>query len=171
MSSSARFARWWAARSTRSERLSTPRAESAAASRPPNATSSTATATKTAIMRLAFPLGEREADEDVALDAEHLLLVVGLRVIEAEQVQHAVRGQEQQLVENRVTRLLGLSDGDLRTEHDVAEQTGRRDLIVAARAQLVHREAEDIGRAGLVHPLHVQLFHSGLVDQQDRQLG
>src|SRR4051794_8613978 len=109
MSSSAFFARWWAARSTRSVRLSTPSAESAAASRPPNATSSTATTTKTAIMRLAFPLGEREADEDVALDAEHLLLIVGLRVIEAEQVQHAVRRQQQQLVEHRVASLLSLS--------------------------------------------------------------
>src|SRR6185369_11359744 len=109
MSSNDRLARWWAARSTRSARLSTVSAESAAASRPPKATSSTATATKTAIIgRLPSSLGQREADQDVALDAEHLLLVVGLRVIEAEQVQHAVRRQQQQFIEHRMAGLLGL---------------------------------------------------------------
>src|SRR3954469_21041236 len=135
MSSRAFFARWRAARSTRSLRLRTASAESAAASRPPNATSRTATATKTAIISRApsaFSFGEREADQDVALDAEHLLLVAGLRVIEAQQVKHSVRGQQQQLVEHRMTGLLGLGHRHLRAEHDVAEQTGRGDLVIAA---------------------------------------
>ena len=45
------------------------------------------------------------------------------------------------------------------------------ELVFGARAQLVHREAQHVGRAGLVHPLHVQLLHGGLVDQHDRELG
>ena len=41
--------------------------------------------------------------------------------------------------------------------------------VFGARAQLVHRKAEHVGRAGLVHPLHVQLLHRGLVDEHDRE--
>ena len=61
--------------------------------------------------------------------------------------------------------------GDLRAQHDVAEQPGGRGLVLGARAQLVHREAQHVGRARLVHPLHVQLLHRALVDEHDRELG
>ena len=61
--------------------------------------------------------------------------------------------------------------GDLRAEHDVAEQAGGRRLVLGAGAQLVHREAQHVGGAGLVHPLHVQLLHRPLVDEHDRELG
>ena len=50
------------------------------------------------------------------------------------------------------------------------EQPGRGDGVLGARPQLVHREAEHVRGTRLVHPLHVQLLHRGLVDQQDRQL-
>ena len=61
--------------------------------------------------------------------------------------------------------------GDLRAQHDVAEQTrgGRR--VFGAGPQLVHREAQHVGGAGLVHPLHVQLLHGALVDEHDRDVG
>ena len=72
-------------------------------------------------------LGEREADEDVALQAEHLLLLLGLRVVEAEEVQHAVGGEQQHLVERGVPRGLAPGDRDLRAHHDVAEQARRGD--------------------------------------------
>ena len=91
---------WRPARSMRSARLSTPSAASAAASKPPTATRSAATATKTAtIMRLPSSFGEGEADQDIALDAEHLFLVVRFDVIEAEQVQQSVCGQQHKLLE------------------------------------------------------------------------
>ena len=80
-------------------------------------------------------LGQSESDEDVALNAEHLLLLLGLRVIEAEQVKDAMGRQQQHLLEGRMTRRLGLGDGDLRADDDVAEQPGGREVVLAARAQ------------------------------------
>ena len=112
-----------------------------------------------------------EADEEVALEAEHLLLLLGLGVVEAEQVQEAVRREQQQLVHRGVPGGLRLRLGDLRAQHDVAEQPGGRRLVLGAGAQLVHREAQHVGGAGLVHPLHVQLLHRALVDEHDRELG
>jgi hypothetical protein len=91
--------------------------------------------------------------------------------IEAQQVQQAVGGQQQHLVERGVARGLGLGDGHLRAQHDVAEQARGRDGVVAAGTQLVHGEAQHVGGAGLVHPLHVQLLHRCLVDEHDRELG
>ena len=61
--------------------------------------------------------------------------------------------------------------GDLRAQHDVAEQPWRRRHILGARAQLVHRKAQHVGRAGLVHPLDVQRLHRALVDEDDRHIG
>ena len=58
----------------------------------------------------------------------------------------------------------------LRADDDVAEQPSGRRGVVGAGAQLVHREAEHVGRARLVHPLHVQLLHRGLVDEEDRDV-
>ena len=63
-----------------------------------------------------------------------------------------------------------LSLGHLRAQHDVAEQTRGRRHVLGARAQLVHREAQHVGRTGLVHPLHVQRLHRALVDEQDRDI-
>ena len=44
----------------------------------------------------------------------------------------------------------------------------RASVALAAGAQLVHREAQHVGGPGLVHPLHVQRLHRGLVDERDR---
>ena len=89
-----------AASSTRSLRLSTPRAASIAAKRPPSTTSTKAVAKKTTvrIIASAFAFGQREPDEHVALDAEHFAFLGGLGVVETEQVQQAVRRQQQQFV-------------------------------------------------------------------------
>ena len=63
--------------------------------------------------------------------------------------------------------------GDRGTQHDVAEQR-RRGVgaldVVALVVQLVHREREDVRRAGLVHEVHVQRRHRVDVDEPDRQL-
>ena len=44
-------------------------------------------------------------------------------------------------------------------------------LAVAAGAQLVHREAHDVGGPGQVHPLDVQLLHGRLVHELEAQVG
>jgi hypothetical protein len=84
-----------AAMSTRSVLLSTVSAESDAASRPPKITSTTATTTKIVIMRscLALSLYHREADEQVALQREHLFFFLGFGVIETEEMKQPVRRQ------------------------------------------------------------------------------
>ena len=81
------------------------------------------------------------------------------------------RREQQQFVDERMTGGLRLRLGDLRAQHDVAEQPGRGRLVLGAGTQLVHREAQHVGGAGLVHPLHVQLLHGALVDEHDRELG
>jgi hypothetical protein len=43
--------------------------------------------------------------------------------------------------------------------------------IFCSRPKLVHWKAENVGWAGLVHPLHVKLLHCCLVDENDRELG
>ncbi|OLT04198.1 hypothetical protein BJF90_23955 [Pseudonocardia sp. CNS-004] len=112
--------------------------------------------------------------EQLGLQAEHLPLLLGLGVVVAEQVQHAVHGEQVHLVGERVARLAGLRPGELRAEHDVAEQcrtgvggVGPPRLL----HQLVHRERQDIGGPRLVHPALVQLAHHLLGDDEDRQLG
>src|SRR5690554_1144417 len=167
------------ARSRRSPRESTARAASAAAINPPNATRSTAMLRKMAITGDLQVVGASglpalfhgETDQEVALQAEHLLLFDGFGVIETEQVQDAMGGQHEQLIERAVACRLGLGRGDLRAEHHVAQKVGRADRVFRARAQLVHREAEHVRRTRLVHPLDVKLCHRGLVDQQDREFG
>src|SRR3954452_17524038 len=70
--------------------------------------------------------------EQLVLQAEHLPLLVGLGVVVAQQVQHTVHGQQVQLVGQRVAGRAGLSPGELRAQHDVAEQ--RRALVRGVRA-------------------------------------
>src|SRR5690625_2191141 len=115
-------------------------------------------------------LGE-EGEEELALEREHLVLLLRLGVVEAEQVEDAVRGEEEQLLGGAVTGGLGLGGGDLRAEHDVAEHALDRRLPRDAGAQLVHREGQDVGGARLVHPLLVELAHDVGRDEEDRQLG
>ena len=95
-------------------------------------------------------------------------------MVEAEQVQDAVGAQQLELVARRSAGGARLGGGDLRAEHDVPEQR-RLGVVLAtaglARAQLVHRERHDVGRARLVHPLHVERSHRVGVDGDDRELG
>src|SRR6187455_2374599 len=65
--------------------------------------------------------------EQRVLQAEHLAFLLGLAVVVPEQVQHAVHGEQRQLVPEAVACLAGLGGGERRTEHDVAEQR-RTDL-------------------------------------------
>ena len=108
------------------------------------------------------------------LRREHLLLLGRLAVVVAEQVQHAVRAEQVQLVLGAVTCRRRLRPGDVRAEHDVTEQRRRRVLVVVAVVatvvQLVHREGEYVGRSRLVHEVLVQRRHRRYVDQPDRQL-
>ena len=110
--------------------------------------------------------------EELLLEAEHLLLLLGLHVVVAEQVQDAVGGQQHQLVVHRVAGGARLPDGDRRAEDDVAEQrrTGLG-VVGPGGVQLVHREGEHVGRALLAHPPLVQAAHVVDVDAQHRQLG
>jgi hypothetical protein len=109
-------------------------------------------------------------------------VLVGLAVVVAEQVQHAVGGEQVQLVGGGVTGLLRLPLGHLRAQHDVAEHRGRGVVVLltaagvrhaprAAQVELVHGEGHDVGGARLVHVLHVQPLHLLDVLERDGQLG
>ena len=112
-----------------------------------------------------------EGQQQLALQLEHLPLLLGLGVVVAEQVQDAVRREQQQLLLGGVAGLGGLPGRDARAEHDVAEHALLGLLALAAGAQLVHREAHHVGGPGQVHPLHVQHLHRGLVDEPQAQVG
>src|SRR6201991_1048501 len=71
-----------------------------------------------------FRDGGAPVGEELVLQGEHLAFLVGLAVVVAEQVKHAVHGEQVQLVGERVAGLAGLRLRELRTEHDVAEQRG-----------------------------------------------
>jgi hypothetical protein len=86
-------------------------------------------------------------------------------------VQNAVRRQQQEFLQGRVPSGLCLALGDLGAQHDVTKQPGRCRCVLRARAEFIHGEAQHIGRAWLIHPLHVQLFHSGFVDENDVEVG
>src|SRR6476659_2766012 len=80
------------------------------------------------------------------------------------------RGEQQHLLDRRVTSLDGLLRRDGRAEHDVAEGALIGLLPLPAGPQLVHREAHDVGRPGQVHPLHVEDLHGVLVDELDAEV-
>lgn len=92
-------------------------------------------------------------------------------MIESQEVEQPVRGEQDELVHQSVVGGLGLRLGHLRAQHDVAEQAGSGRPVLGPRAQLVHREAEDVSGTRLVHPLHVKSLHGALVDEDDRHLG
>ena len=61
-------------------------------------------------------------------------------------------------------------------QHDVAEQarstgSGSSSVPPGRGAQLVHREGQDVGGPGLVHPPDVEVLHGLEVDEQHGQLG
>jgi hypothetical protein len=109
------------------------------------------------------------------LQAEHHRVFVRFGVVVAEQVQDAVHAQQRQLVLGLVAGPFRLFGGDLRAEHHVAEQAriGARLLPGArlGRPELIHREREHVGGAGLAHPAFVQLGHRAFVDEQHGQFG
>src|SRR6476620_3144830 len=112
-----------------------------------------------------------ERQEQLPLQLEHLALLVRLGVVVAEQVQDAVRRQQEHLLDRGVPRLDRLLRGHRRAQHDVAERALLGLLALAAGPQLVHGEAHDVGRPGQVHPLHVEDLHGGLVDELDAEVG
>ena len=105
------------------------------------------------------------------LQAEHLLVLVGLGVVVAEQVQDPVHGQQVHLVPRAVAGLGGLPLRDRGAEHQVAEDALLGLLVDQAGAQLVHREGQHVGGALLLHPLLVELGDGRLVHELDAQLG
>src|SRR5699024_10135269 len=87
------------------------------------------------------PATREEGQQQLALELEHLALLLGFRVVVPEQVQDPVRGEQQELLLRGVAgrgRLLGRHG---RAEHDVTEDAVLRLLALASGAQLVHREA------------------------------
>src|SRR4051812_41889342 len=56
--------------------------------------------------------GRSPAVEELLLETEHLLLLVGLHVVVPEQVQHAMGGQQHQFVVHGMAGCTGLTDGD-----------------------------------------------------------
>src|SRR5690242_3180305 len=102
------------------------RAASAAESRKAAATLTSATKTSpvmTAPSGGGTPAGREEGQQQLPLELEHLALLLGFRVVVAEQVQDPVRGQQQELLLGRVTGVGSLLGRHRRTEHDVAEHT------------------------------------------------
>ena len=131
------------------------------------------------VMQLAAPGGQpagrlrpaRNVSSRVRCSSNISRSSVRLGVVVAEQVQDAVRREQQQLLLGGVAGLRGLPRRDGRAEHDVAEHALLGLLAVAAGAQLVHREAHHVGGPGQVHPLDVQHLHGGLVHQLEAQVG
>ena len=117
--------------------------------------------------------GGVEVGEDAPLQREHLAFLGGFGVVVTEQVQHAVHGEQVQLVEQAVPGLLGLVAGERRAQHDVTEQGGARvgGIRAARRVQFVHREGHHVGGAFQVHPPFMQVRHDVEVDEQYGQLG
>ena len=109
--------------------------------------------------------------QELVLETEHLLVLLRLGVVVAEQVQDAVHGQQLDLGLGAVARGLALLGGDVGAQHQVAEHALLGLLVDQAGAQLVHRERQHVGRSLLVHPLLVELGDGRLVDGLDAQLG
>ena len=81
----------------------------------------------------------------------------------------------------RVSRGCRLIGSDRRAQHDVTEhrlgcafvggRRRRRVEPVERPVGAVHRKRHHVGRAGQIHPLHVQGGHRLGVEQHDRELG
>ena len=114
-----------------------------------------------------------ELFENAVLQPEHLLLLLRLGVVVAEEVQDTVDREHREFVVEGASCLFGLTLRESGTDHDVAEdrRTGFRGVGAAAWDEFVHREAHDVGRPGQIHPLDVHVGHRVLVDQQQRELG
>src|SRR3954454_2124659 len=93
--------------------------------------------------------------EQPGLQVEHLLVLVGLGVVVAEQVQDPVHREQLDLVLGGMPGLRRLPLGDRHTQHQVAEDALLGLLVDQSGAQLVHREGEHVGGPGLLHPLLV----------------
>src|SRR5690348_17291646 len=74
-----------------------------------------------------------ERQQQLALELEHLALLLGFGVVVAEQVQDAVRGEEQQLLLGGVAGVGRLLRRHRRAQHDVAEDTLLGLLALASR--------------------------------------
>src|SRR6476661_10423705 len=77
-----------------------------------------------------------EREQQLALQLEHLAFLVGLGVVVAEQVQDAVRREQQHLLDRGVAGLGGLLRGDRGTQDDVAERPLLRLLAFTTGPQL-----------------------------------
>ena len=97
--------------------------------------------------------------------------LVRLGVVVAEHVEHAVHDEERELVVERAGVVGRLLAGDVRADHDVAEQ--HRHVACRQRSSsssVVERERQHVGRAVLAHVLGVQGGDLVAVDERQRQL-
>ena len=105
-----------------------------------------------------------------ALHAEHLAVLVGRGVVVAEQVQDPVHGEQIDLVGRAVAGRRRLLRRDLGADRDVTEIAGHRVVVGlgGTGGELVHGERQHVGGAGLAHPLLVQHGHRVGVDEPQR---
>src|SRR5690606_13206543 len=108
--------------------------------------------------------------QELVLETEHLLVLLRLRVVVAEQVEDAVHGEQLDLGQGPVPRRHALLLRHRGAEDEVAQDAFLRLLVDLARAQLVHREGQHVGGALLLHPLLVEPGDGLLVDRLDAQL-
>jgi hypothetical protein len=109
---------------------------------------------------------------------EHLAVSGARVVVEAQQMECAVRGKKSDLRRQRPTPPLGLPCGLRSADHDVAEleravslpfQRGSGGLSLRASAQRLS-EGEDVGRAVLPAIAAIELAHRRIVDECDHEL-
>ena len=139
--------------------------------------------TSPALLRLVR--GPVVAGQQVALLGLHDLGLVGILVVQPEQVQQAVDDQQGDLVVVGAGVLGGVAVGDRRADDHVAEQ-GRHLLWLGAEARpgatrirrtaavgrlLVDREGQHVGRAVLAEEPGVEIGDGALVDEEQRHLG
>ena len=104
------------------------RADSPADRRAPRARTITAQAMSAAVgmpvTRVSLAALGQEGQQEAALEVEHLLLLLGLGVVVAQEVEDAVDGEQEHLLDGGVAGGQGLLGGDLRAQDDVAQGPG-----------------------------------------------
>ena len=109
--------------------------------------------------------------EQLVLQAEHLLVLLRLGVVVAEQVQDAVHGEQLELGVGRWPAVTACRSATAGQSTRSPRMPSSGSSLTSPGPQLVHREGEHVGRPLALHPLLVELGHGVLVDGLDAQLG
>lgn len=99
------------------------------------------------------------------------MFFVWFGVIEVEQVQQFVGGEQDQFIYQGVVGGLSLCFGDLGVQYDVVEQFGGCWLVFGVGVQFVYWEVQYVGWIGFVYLLYVQCFYGVFVDEDDCDFG